>query len=161
MIDRPPSRLLGLAALLCVLFGLLVGAGTLTPDPTMNHYPDRHDLGGNYDAYLGERVEVSGTVVAIDPVVIERRYDVDGVLTLTVENVDEPVEPGQELRVFGTAQAGRTVDAHETVVVSRWETYYAWAISFIAGVWVLGRFLRGWRFDRSTLGFEPREARDG
>ncbi|WP_336343396.1 hypothetical protein [Halalkalicoccus ordinarius] len=160
MIDRLGSRLLGLAVLLCVLFGLLVGAGTLAPDPSMNRYPDHGALDGNYDAYEGDRVEVSGTVVAVDPVVVEHRDDIDGALTLTIENVDEPVEPGQELRVFGTARPGGTIDAEETVVVSRWETYYAWIVSFVAGLWVLGRFLRDWRFDPSTSSFEPREVRD-
>lgn len=161
MIDRPRSRLLILTALLCVLFGLLVGAGTLAPDSSMNHYPDRHDLGGSYDAYQGDLVEVSGTVVSTDPVVIESRYGAGGVVLLTVEDVDGPVEAGQELRAFGTAQPDRTIEAHETVVVSPWETYYAWVVSFVAGVWVLARFLRGWRFDRSALSFEPVEARDG
>lgn len=159
MTDRLGSRLLGLAVLLCVLFGLLVVAGTLAPDPSMNRYPDHDDLGEDYDAYEGERVEVSGTVVAVDPVVVEHRYDTDGALTLTIENVDEPVEPGQELRVFGTARPGGTIDAEETVVVSRWETYYAWVVSFVAGLWVLTRFLRDWRFDPSTSSFEPREER--
>lgn len=159
MIDRLGSRLLGLAVLLCVLFGLLVGAGTLAPDPAMNRYPDQYDLGGNYGAYEGEHVEVSGTVVAVDPVVIEHPYG-NGVLTLTIENVDEPVETGQELRTFGTAHPGGMIDAERTVVVSRWETYYAWVASFVAGLWVLARFLRGWRFDPSTSSFGPREERD-
>lgn len=160
MIDRPRYRLLALAVLFCALFGLLVLSGTMTPDPERNHYPDRYDLGADYDAHLDEHVEVSGTVIATDPVTLEIRYDTDRTLVFTVTGVEESLEDGQELRVFGTAGPDRTIEAHRTVVVSPWETYYAWLVSFVAGVWVLGRFVHGWRFDRSTLAFEPREGSD-
>ena len=160
MIDRPHSRLLALLVLFCVLFVLLVGAGTLTPDPAMNQYPDHYDLGTDYGSYEGGYAEISGTVIETDPVVIEAEYDVDRALVLTVTNVEEPVEVGQRLRVYGIVQPGGTINAHETVVVSPWETYYAWVVSFVAGLWVLVRFRRGWRFDRSTLSFHPTGAYD-
>lgn len=152
-------RLLALAVLCSGLFVLLVAAGTGAPAPEVHHYPDSDDLAQDYAAHQGERVNIAGTVVQTDPVVIEA----DGGAhqpSLTILNVEEPVAVGQELRVFGTAQPEGTITAHETVAVSPWETYYMWAVSFVAGVWVLARFLRGWRFDRSTLGFTIREERD-
>lgn len=160
MVTERSSRLLALALLGSVLVVLLMAAGTLTPASELHHYPDTDDLSQDYAAHQGERVDVSGTVVQTDPVVIEADDDADRRPTFTVTNVKEPVTVGQELRVFGTAQSDRTIAAHETVAVSPWETYYMWTVSFVAGVWVLTRFLRGWRLDRSTLSFAPREERD-
>ncbi len=160
-LDRPRHRLLALAVLLGLLSGSLVAAGTLAPDPTANHYPDEQDLGREYAAYQGEKVELDGTVVETDPVVIEADYAPDRTVALTIRSVDEPVAVGQRLGVFGIARPDHTIEARETVVVSRWETYYAWVVSLLAGLWVLARFVHGWRFDRSTVSFEPRGTRDG
>lgn len=160
MIDTRRRRLVALGVLVCALGGLAVFAGTMEPDPSDNHYPDGIELAADFVAYHGESVEVSGTVVGTDPVVIEVETGIDRPLALTVLNVEEAVAVGQELRVFGTARPDETLVAHETVVVSPWETYYAWAVSLVAGLWVLGRFLRGWRFERSTLSFAPPEDRD-
>ncbi|KYH25075.1 hypothetical protein HAPAU_28960 [Halalkalicoccus paucihalophilus] len=160
MIESSRHRVLALCVLLCALAGLLVFAGTMGPAPSNNHYPDGAEVAAEFAAYHGESVEVSGTVVGTDPVAIEVETDTDRPLVLTVLDIEGSVAVGQELRVFGTVQPGRTVVAHETVVVSSWETYYAWAVSFVAGVWVLVRFLRGWRFDRPRLRFTPREDHD-
>lgn len=159
MVTERSSRLLALALLGSVLVVLLMAAGTLTPASELHHYPNADDLSQDYAAYQGERVEVAGTIIRTDPVVIEVE-DADRRPTLTVTNVKEPVAVGQELRVFGTVQSNGTIAAHETVIVSPWETYYMWTVSFVAGVWVLARCLRGWRFERSTLSFAPREERD-
>lgn len=160
MVTERSSRLLALVLLGSVLVVLLVAAGTLTPSSELHHYPDTNDLSRDYAAHHGERVEVTGTVVRTDPVVIEADDDADRRPTITITRIEEPVAVGQELRVFGTAQPGGTIAAHQAVAVSPWETYYMWAASFVAGVWVLARFLRGWRFDRATLSFTPREDRD-
>lgn len=160
MVAERSTRLLVLAVLCGVLFALLVAAGTLTPAPGIHDYPDAEDLDRDYAAYQGERVTVAGIVVRTDPVVIEADYGADRPLVLSILDLEEPVEVGQELRVFGTARPDRTIAAHETVVVSPWEVYYAWGASFVAGVWVLARFLRRWRFDGSTLDFSVREGRD-
>ena len=160
MVTERASRLLALALLGGVLVTLLMAAGTPTLGSGLHHYPDADDLSQDYAAHQGERVEVTGTVVRTDPVVIEADANADRRPTLTVTNVTEPVAVGQELRVFGTAHPDRTIAAHETVIVSPWEIYYMWTVSFVAGVWVLTRFLRGWRFNRSTLSFAPREERD-
>ncbi|MCL7418616.1 MAG: hypothetical protein M8354_12370, partial [Halalkalicoccus sp.] len=160
MIERPRQGFLALGVLLCVLAGLLVFAGTVGPAPSNNHYPDGTEVATEFAAYHGESVEVSGTVVGTDPVAIEVGTDTDRPLVLTVLDVEGSVAVGQELRVFGTAQPDHVVVAHETVVVSPWETYYAWAVSFVAGVWVLARFVGGWRFERPRLRFAPREDRD-
>ncbi|MDL5363295.1 hypothetical protein [Halalkalicoccus sp. NIPERK01] len=158
MIAEP--RFLALCVLACALAGLVVGAGTMAPDLSNGHYPDGVEVAADFPAYHGESVEVSGTVVGTDPVAIEVDDGTDRPPVLTVRTVDGSVAVGQELRVFGTARPGGVVVANETVLVSPWETYYAWAVSFVAGVWVLARFLRGWRFERSTLQFVPREGTD-
>lgn len=120
-----PRRLLALCVLVCALAGLVVGAGTMAPNPSNGHYPNGIELAADFPAYHGESVEVSGTVVGTDPVAIEVDDGTDRPLVLTVTDVDESVAVSQEFRVFGTARPGGAVVAHETVVVSPWETYYA------------------------------------
>lgn len=160
MIERPPGRIGALLVVGCLLVGSLVGAGATTPDPALNDYPDADEFGPDYGDYVGDVVEFGGTVVATDPVVLEVDHGIDGTLLLVVTNVEQPVDPGDRLRVFGTVQPGYAVEAHGTVAVAPWEQYYAWGISFVAGLWVLARFLRGWSFDRESLWFAPREGAD-
>jgi starvation-inducible outer membrane lipoprotein len=46
---------------------MLVWGGTVTPDPTINNYPDEDDIGPTPEAYVGQQVTLGGTVVATDP----------------------------------------------------------------------------------------------
>jgi hypothetical protein len=156
MLRTPSSRLLAILVLFALLFGLFVLSGASEPDPDQHAYPDGDHLALEYDTYVGEHADVSGGVVSTDPVVIETGPPGEGI-ALTVEGVDEPVEEGQALRAFGEVQEGQVLAAEETLVREPWELAYMYVVSFLAGLWVLVRLLRGWRIEWSDLGLEPRE----
>ena len=164
MIGTRASRL----AALCALFGLLVllavafGVSTsqgLHPEqaPTVDH------IAADGSAYVGEPVQVSGTVVRTDPVVIAAEYEHwtgdryrTGVLELTVTGLETTVSPGQHLQVYGVLAEARTVEASNGVVVPAGNIVFMYGVSALAGVWVLARLVRGWTVDRETLAIEPR-----
>jgi hypothetical protein len=150
VIDTRRERLvaLGVAGLLVGLS--LVGAGTI----------ETVDLVDGYDTHVGERAEIAGTVVDTDPV----RIDHEGVV-LTVEGAhavaNQPIERGDHLVVYGTVEPDRTLTAIDVVVRPHWAFQYLYAVSLLGGLWVLWRFLRGWRLDVSQLRFVPRTSEGG
>lgn len=146
-------RVATLVVLVALLAVTLVAAGTIDGTP---NYAGNEDLIDSYDAHLGEQAEVDGEVVGTDPVRIELEYGPE-TFVVTVEDVDESVEEGQHLRVFGTVDEDRTITASSTITRGPWERWYVLGISFLGGLWVLGRFLTGWQFDRTELVFVPRE----
>ena len=68
--SRILARLLTILALLLLLTTLTAWFGSINPNPQEYRYPDEDDLAANYDAHVGGRAQVSGTVVATDPVQI-------------------------------------------------------------------------------------------
>ena len=50
--------------------------------------------------------------------------------------------------------------ASEVVVRPAWAFQYLYVVSLVGGLWVLVRFLRGWRLNLATFAFEPRDRRD-
>ncbi|WP_435196346.1 hypothetical protein [Natronomonas sp. EA1] len=150
-------RLTAIVGLLAVLFVLMVGYGVLTPAPTLGAYPTENDPATNYNAYVDEHVQVAGTVIETDPVVIAAEYDQytqgtrrKGTIELTITNIDEPVERGQFVQVYGTATGDRAIIAANVVVVPAGNFRYMYIVSALAGLWVLGRLVRGWRIDWET-----------
>jgi hypothetical protein len=59
--------------------------------------------------------------------------------------------------VYGTLEADNTIAVINTTVRQPWEYQYMYLVSFLAGLWTLGRFIRHWSLDRETLSFTPRE----
>lgn len=106
------TRAILVATLVCVLGALLFGAGTIDGNPS---YADEKDLIVAYNSHIGEQSEIDGQIVDTDPVRIEIEYGPE-MVELTIINVDEPVETGEKLRVFGTVIDDRTVEAETTVV---------------------------------------------
>lgn len=157
MIDTPATRALGVVVLCCVLATLFVGYGATSPDPERNDYANEDLLLDDYDAAVGERVEVSGTVASADPVVMTVEDPTGEPLELRVTNVDEPVADGESLRVFGTVEPDATIEAERTLVREPWESTYMYAVSLLGGTWVLVRFVRGWRLDTDEWAFVPRD----
>ncbi|WP_138005239.1 hypothetical protein [Halalkalirubrum salinum] len=156
MIDTRSTRLAAL--LICALLfgGTLIAAGvTLTPDPTRNDFPNEDDLVAS-DVAPGDRVTIGGTVRSTDPLVIEADPTFADPIELTVTNVASAVSIGDEIVVHGTLTDEWTIRATGNYAREPWELYYMYAVSAIAGLWVLSRFLRGWQLDRSTGGFRPR-----
>lgn len=107
------------------------------------------------DRYLDDPVVSGGIVQETDPIVI--RVDTTGgtdLVTITGTMIEPEV--GDKVRVFGTLVEPNTINAANAFVVPQQGRWYAWGISFLAGLWVLIRLLRHWRVEWSTFGFESR-----
>lgn len=107
------------------------------------------------DRYLDGPVESGGIVQDADPVVI-RVDTTDRTERVTITAATIEPELGDKVRVYGTLVEPATIDAHTAFVVPQQGRWYAWGISFLAGLWVLARLIRHWTVEWSTLGFEPR-----
>jgi hypothetical protein len=158
MLRSPRARLLAVLVLLTALFGLLVWHGALAPAPEAGAYPSQEELAADYDRYLGERVTVGGRIVETDPVAIDAEYGVEESIRLTVVGLDPGVriEEGADLQVFGVVEPDRTVRAEDAYAVPASGLWYTWTVSFLAGLWVLGRIVRHFRFDREEWGLVRR-----
>lgn len=160
MEDDRRTRVVSVVLLLCILCGLLVWAGTLAPDPDRNEFPNEDSVAVSYADYVGDRVQFGGTVVETDPLVVETTPTQGAPLRLTVESFDGDPTVGDEINLYGTLESDHRVVVIDSYTREPWEAYYMYAVSFIAGIWVLGRFIRGWRFDRKTFAFEPHSHHD-
>ncbi|WP_092734206.1 hypothetical protein [Halopenitus persicus] len=149
-------RDIGILVLLALLCGLLVWAGTVKPDPTENRYPETDDLLTDYDRYVGQCTQIGGTVVSTDPVIIELSNEID-TRHITVRGVHRDVTADESLVVFGRVRPNSVIDAGGVITREPWEQWYMYAVSVIGGLWVLGRLLNRWQFNRRTWTVEPRE----
>lgn len=152
MRQSPWVRAVLLVLLLGALFGLLVWHGSLEPDPSVWALPGAEELGDDYGSYLGERVTVWGQVVQTDPVVIAVHYDVDRVIRLRVVGLDDSlrVSNGDRLNVYGVVEPARKIRVVNVVRIPASGVWYTYAISLLAGLWVLGRLVLHWRVDLET-----------
>ena len=141
------------SALLCLL---LVYAGAVGPAPGLGVPPGQDELVDDYDAYVGDRVLVDGTVVDANPVTLRVEATGGEVLVLRVSGVDRNVAVGDHLAVYGVARAGGAIDAVSIGHTPAWRYVFTRVVSAVAALWVLGRGLRHWRFDRSALVFRRR-----
>jgi hypothetical protein len=140
--------------LLVALFGLCVWYGTYGVAPGLGAYPTEQVVASAPAAYVGDAVTLSGIVVGTDPV--EIRIASGGTRrTLTVTEVDAPVERGDQLQVFGHLVDEGTVRATNAFAVPPGDYLYSYFVSFAAGLWVLARLLTQWRLD-STRGLVRR-----
>ena len=150
-------RLLAVGLLVGLLVGLSVWHGTLAPNAADGRFPGAEAIAVDGDTDIGERVTVWGTVVDTDPVVIETEPRGEPVrFTLTGEAV-AGASVGTSIGAHGTLQSDATIAVERALFQEAWELRYLYVISFVAGLWVLARFLRGWTVDRSTLSVSPRE----
>lgn len=152
----PGRRLIGIFLLLGCLFGLLVWFGSLAPAPAVGAYPDDTNLGTNYDAWVGEKASLTGEVVETDPLTIVAEYSAGERIRLRVTGTDLQPAPGDRLTVFGVVKPDRTLHVQTAYIVPSSGYTYMYTVSFIAGLWVLGRLVRTWRIDRQTWSLEPR-----
>ena len=153
-------RLLDVALLVGLLVGLLVLHVTLVPNAADGRYPGPEAIATDGDAIAGDTVTVWGTVVATDPVVIKSGSRGEAIrFTLTGEPVGD-ASVGAGAGVHGKLQSTDTIAVERALFQEPWELQYLYGISFIAGLWVLGRFLRDWHLDGSTLSFQPRSQDD-
>lgn len=154
------DRVVLILLLTVVLFSLLVWGGVdRPPAPELGDYPGTEDVVQDPERYQGQHVSTGGEVVSTDPVVVRAEYDTErGVesIKLEVTDIETTVEPGDHLQVFGVFIGPRTVRATNVVVVPQTGRWYAWSISFVAGLWVLGRIISHWQIDPETGAFQPR-----
>lgn len=154
-------RLTLLVVLIAGAFGLAVHHGA-TYDENWPH-PSGDQLEGNVDAYIGEQILLFGEVHSTEPdaITIHVTNDADEVvLELEVYGVEESVEPGGIVQVYGVLEGDRTMTPEETVVVdsSQTATMYKYVVSALGGVFAVGYFFRHWRVNARTLAFEPRNS---
>lgn len=156
-------RLLGLGVLVGLLGGCAVGFGSVTPNPAVGDYPNEGSLAVNPDGYVNEYVQVTGTVVQTDPVVIEDTYSVwvgdryrRGTIRLHIVGLDRSVHPGQSLQVYGTVRPDGSVQARTSVSVRAHKQLYMYVVSALAGLWVLLRLVRGWTGSAADLALYQR-----
>jgi hypothetical protein len=146
-----------MALLILVLAGLLVWAGTLSPADARRDFPSEDEVGPNRDAYVGERVTLSGTVVGTDPPVVDVEYGTGESFRATLADADQSVSAGDRVSAFGRLEPSSTLVVERVIVREPWELWYMYGVSFLGGLWVLVRTLRRWRFDAEQLAFVPRE----
>lgn len=144
-----------IAVLLVVLAGLFVWAGTIEPDPADNNFPGNDEVFADPDEYVGQQVSVGGTVVNTNPLTVETTVEGERV-TFIVENANLDVSTGDQLSAFGTLQSDHTVTATNVVHREPWEAHYMYAVSFLAGLWVLARLLNRWTVDTDHWTVIPR-----
>jgi hypothetical protein len=159
-LDGQRIRFLAFIGLTTALLTMLLWAGTLSPDPAMNSYPDEDQISQNPDAYVGQSVSVAGTVVDTDPLVIETVPDTGDSFQVTLRSLNRPAAVGDEITAFGTLEGESTLAVERATVRSPWEFTYMYIISFLGGLLVLGRLATQWRFDTTHLAFRPRGGDD-
>ncbi len=149
-------RFVGTLLLLVALAGLLVWAGTAELASTAEGYPDTEAVTQSPDQYVGERVTIAGTVVDTEPLTIEAEPAPGETRTFVVESDAGDPETGEYYRVFGTLQSADHIDAATTIDREPWELQYMYAVSFLGGLWVLGRLANGWTIDTTSWTLVPR-----
>ncbi|GAA5433142.1 hypothetical protein [Haloarcula japonica] len=166
MLHSRVGRVTAICGLLAVLFALMVGLGTATPAPELGDYPAEDALAADYDRYVGESVQVTGTVTKTEPVEIAVGYEYadngeyhSGTLTIMVQNVDKAVAEGESLQVYGTLGPDQTITAQSSVRVPAVNYTAMYIVSAIAGLWTLGRLVCGWRLNWQTWSLCRREHR--
>lgn len=159
MFESPLSRAAGVLALLAVLGWLLVWYGSLGLAPGMWVLPGETHLEADYERYVGERVEFEATVTSTDPVVVESAFGEGPAHTFraTLTGLAVDVEEGDRLAVYGVARPDRTIEVRNAYHVPRGNYGLTYAVSALAGLWVLGRLALTWRVDPRALALEPRD----
>lgn len=145
-----------------VLVGLTIWAGASPAEPMEQPGPDETDVTPNPSEYVGEQVTLGGFVVETEPIVIATRASGHGQFTLengdsSLRTADGPLERGDHVSAFGTLEDESTLATERTVTRDSSEAGYMYAVSLLGGLWVVGQFVRDWRFDRETIAFVPRE----
>jgi len=151
-------RVVAALLLLSALGVLFVHAGA-TGDQRWP-YPDPDDLATDYDAHVGERTFLFGTVRTVDGARMEIAAESEsGVVELRVSGVETAVEPGGTVQVYGTLEPDHRLTADRVVVVndSWWAELYKYVTSAVGALGFLVVFFRFWRIDTETWALEARD----
>ncbi|MFP8955428.1 hypothetical protein ACLI4Y_01775 [Natrialbaceae archaeon A-CW3] len=155
------GRLLAGVLLCCLLAGMMVWAGTTPHDPLEHQYPTDVEVTPSPETYVGEQVVLGGQIVDTEPVVIATRASGYGRFVLVdanaqVQNTERSLETGDHVTVFGTLTDEGTLVVEHGLIQNPDDRRYMFLVSVLGGLWVAGRFLNDWRFDRKALAFVPR-----
>lgn len=164
MIESRASRLATLCGLLGTLVVVMIWFGIPTPpDSQLGQVPTASHLATDADAYVGQHVQVTGTVVGIDPVVVNAGYEYwtgqryrTGTLEFTITGLTTDVTRGQTLQVYGILREDGTIDAANSSVRQAVNRLFMFVVSGLASVWVLARLVNDWTVDWGTLAVEQR-----
>lgn len=151
-------RLALAAALVALLCGSFVHYD-IAEDRT-DPYPETERLVTDYDAHVGERTLLFGTVQSVTDGTLVIDVDSDaGTVTMTVPDADADVRPGGVVQVYGTLEPDRTIRPERTVVVNGdgGAELYKYAVSAVGALAVVGLFGRHWRLDTEAWALEVRE----
>ncbi|WP_416840388.1 hypothetical protein [Haloferax sp. DFSO52] len=156
MQDTPVRRLVAILVLLGCLLGLMIWFGSLAPDPAVGAYPSTTELGIEYDVWVGEQASLTGTVIETDPLTIVAEYGSGEQVRLKVTGAAIDAQQGDTLAVYGVVEPNHTIRALNAYTIPASNYLYMYVVSFLAGVWVLGRLIRTWRIDWGSWSLEPR-----
>lgn len=157
-LQHPLVRALLLVAVLGAQFGLLLWGGTLVGGFD-DRYPNEYAIALDQDRYVGREVAITAEVVSTDPLVVYEAFQYRDV-RLTVEGADVDATVGDRLVAFGVLEPDGVLRAERAYTVPASGLQYAYAVSALAGLWVLARLLRGWRIDTERWGLAPRAERE-
>jgi hypothetical protein len=155
---RINAVLLRVGAVVAILFGLTflcVLYGSLSPAPDRGAYPNEGDFVPSPVKYKGELVTTGGRVVDTNPVALEISTK-GGFQKVTIVGTSELPTVGQKVRVFGRLESDKTVRAKNVLIVENSGLWYTKYVSFVAGIWVLGRIIIHWKVVKTTATIIPR-----
>ncbi|MFW6375639.1 MAG: hypothetical protein ACOCZJ_00585 [Thermoplasmatota archaeon] len=156
MLENPKYRMLTGAVLILLLFSLFIWYGNLKPEPEKGNYPGSEELIKDYDQYIGKKADITGEVVDTDPIEIEIEYG-DKEKTLKVTEVNDQVEKGDRLSVFGTVKEDNVIEAENSFSVPFLNYVYMYGISLVGASWIFIRIVKQWRWNSEELWFERRD----
>lgn len=146
-----------------IILLLLAGLAVLCPlyaqqpvSPELGQYPDDDEFGETPEQYIGDSVVTGGIVQQVSPLIIKIETT-QGPREMTIVDTALRPEVGDKVRVFGTLTAAGTVRSLNAFAVPRTGRWYAWSISFLAGLWVLTRLVRHWTIDWTRIRFQRRD----
>lgn len=119
-------------------------------------YPAMETVFETPDQYRGTPVATGGFVTGTDPITISVETT-RGSHAVTILGTELSPAVGDKIRVFGTLTGPRTIRSQHAFVVPQTGLWYTWSVSFLAGLWVLSRLLRHWRFEYARVRFCRRE----
>lgn len=157
MIYTAKQRIFVVVILLFIQIALFPAYAKQPTNSDAGVYPNVGDILECPDKYVGHRIETGGITRQTDPLVIEV-VTTRGDYPITVTDTELTPKTGDKVRVFGILTDPHTIRSIDAFVQPRTGRWYAWGISFLAGLWVLSRMIRYWTVDPTTMGFYPREA---